>query len=394
MTSSSEVFTPGTTSDPSVPRTSLRNCHGARLLIVDDEVAHRNVLAVMVKQAGIACKTASGAAEALSYLRTERIDAVIADLNMPKVSGMELLVEIRLRYPHMVFLMATGIDDVRLGVQAMRQGADDYLTKPLNIDVVMMSLDRAFHKKCLEREVENYRQNLEQMVCKRTVELQDALGQVEQGYADTLDALGAAVDLRDRQTAGHSRRVAMCSIHMLTQMNGTPAQLKSLAMGAWLHDIGKLAIPDAILLKPGALTEAERRIIEHHVRIGYDLVKRIPFLADAAEIVLTHHERWDGSGYPRGLKETSIPLTARIFAVADTLDAMTSDRPYRSAISFLNARDEIERLAGSYFDSQVVSIFLNIPNETWGTIREQASKMQISADMPGNSVESVDRYVE
>ena len=232
------------------------------------------------------------------------------------------------------------------------------------------------------------------MVCKRTVELQDALGQVEQGYADTLDALGAAVDLRDRQTAGHSRRVAMCSIHMLTQMNGTPAQLKSLAMGAWLHDIGKLAIPDAILLKPGALTEAERRIIEHHVRIGYDLVKRIPFLADAAEIVLTHHERWDGSGYPRGLKETSIPLTARIFAVADTLDAMTSDRPYRSAISFLDARDEIERLAGSYFDSQVVSIFLSIPNETWGTIREQASKMQISADMPGNSVESVDRYVE
>lgn len=171
MTSSSDAFTPGATSGPSVPGTSLRNCPGARLLIVDDELAHRNVLAVMVKQVGIACKTASGAAEALSYLRTERIDAVIADLNMPKVSGMELLVEIRLRYPHMVFLMATGIDDVRLGVQAMRQGADDYLTKPLNIDVVMMSLDRAFHKKCLEREVENYRQNLEQMVCKRTVEV-------------------------------------------------------------------------------------------------------------------------------------------------------------------------------------------------------------------------------
>jgi DNA-binding NtrC family response regulator len=190
MTSSSEAFTPGSSSDPGVAGTSLRNCPGARLLIVDDELAHRNVLAVMVKQAGIACKTASSAAEALSYLRTERIDAVIADLNMPKVSGMELLVEIRLRYPHMVFVMATGTDDVRLGVQAMRQGADDYLTKPLNIDIVMMSLDRAFHKKCLEQELDNYRQNLEQMVCKRTVELQDALGQVEQGYADTLDALG------------------------------------------------------------------------------------------------------------------------------------------------------------------------------------------------------------
>src|ERR1700680_5335023 len=164
MTSSSEVFTRAASSDPGVAGTSLRNCPGARILIVDDELAHRNVLAVMVKQAGIACKTASSAAEALSYLRTERIDAVIADLNMPKVSGMELLVEIRLRYPHMVFLMATGIDDVRLGVQAMRQGADDYLTKPLNIDVVMMSLDRAFTTKCLERAAENYRHDPQPLV--------------------------------------------------------------------------------------------------------------------------------------------------------------------------------------------------------------------------------------
>jgi response regulator RpfG family c-di-GMP phosphodiesterase len=401
MVFQSEVVAYGSGNDRSVDATTLTDLHHARLLIVDDELAFRSVLSVMVGQAGIASKTVSSAAEALSLLQREPMDAVIADLNMPGMSGMELLTEVRLRYPHLVFLMATGMDEVRLGVQAMRQGADDYLIKPLQMDLVMVSLERAFHKKCLERELENYRQNLEQMVCRRTVQLQNALGQVEQSYADTLDALGAAIDLRDGQTAGHSRRVALCSIHMLTRMRGAPEQLKNLAMGAWLHDIGKLAIPDAILLKPGALTEEERRIIQGHVQIGYDLVKRIPFLADAAEIILTHHERWDGSGYPRGLQRTAIPISARIFAVADTFDAMTSDRPYHAAIPFLNARNEIERLAGIQFDSQVVSIFLKIPNETWEAIRGQISTMQISAALagiptgnPGSSAQFAGPYSE
>src|SRR5260370_33288041 len=229
----------------------------------------------------------------------------------------------------------------------------------------MLGIQRGFHKRWLEKEVDNYRQSLEKMGCKRTVELQNALGQVERSYADTLDALGAAIDLRDGQTAGHSRRVALFAIKLLNEMHGTPEQLKCLAMGAWLHDIGKLAIPDAILLKPGALTEEERRIMQDHVRIGYDLVKRIPFLADAAEIILTHHERWDGSGYPRGLKGPDIPLNARIFSVVDTVDAMTSDRPYRSALTFQDARNEIERKAEIQFDSQETREFLSIPYETW-----------------------------
>jgi response regulator RpfG family c-di-GMP phosphodiesterase len=390
----SKGSTPYSYGDPSAGAPQPGDTPAARILIVDDDHAHRNVLGVMMKEAGIEFKAVSSAAEALNLLRRERMDAVIADLNMPGVSGMDLLTEIRLHYPHLVFLMATGIDDVRLGVQAMRKGADDYLIKPLEMDVITVSLERAFHKKCLEQEVESYRRNLEEIVCKRTVQLQNALGQVERSYADTLDALGAAIDLRDGQTAGHSRRVALRSIKILTEMRGTPHQLKSIAMGAWLHDIGKLAIPDAILLKPGALTEQERTIIQSHVRIGYDLVKRIPFLAEAAEIILTHHERWDGSGYPRGLKGTDIPLSSRIFAVVDTLDAMTSDRPYRSALPFLHARNEIERLAGIHFDSQVVSVFLSIPNETWEAILRQASTIQISAALAGFSIENPGSSVE
>src|ERR1019366_7124454 len=276
MNFSVEAVTPDSYSDHAVDATSLTNRAGARLLIVDDELAHRNVMAVMVEQAGMKCKTVPGAEEALSLLQTEPFDAVIADLNMPGVSGMDLLTEVRRHYPQMAFLMATGMDDARLGVEAMRRGADDYLIKPLQMNVVIVSLDRAFRKKNLEQQVEHYRLNLEEMVCERTVQLQSALIQVEQSYSDTLDALGAAIDLRDHETAGHSQRVALYSIEMLTRMHGTPQQIKNLAMGARLHDIGKLAIPDAILLKPGALTEKERTIIERHVRIGYDLVKRIP----------------------------------------------------------------------------------------------------------------------
>ena len=363
--------------------TLLTNRQGIRILIVDDEVAHQKVLATMLEQNGIVTKTVPSAKEAIHLLQKEPMDAVIADLSMPDVSGMELLTEIRLRYPQLVFLMATGKEDVRLAVQAMRQGADDYLIKPLQMDSVMISLNRALHKNSLERELESYRRNLETMVCNRTVEIQSVLGQLQQSYADTLDALGAAIDLRDGQTAGHSRRVALYSIKVLSELNGAHGQLKTLVMGAWLHDIGKLAIPDAILLKPGSLTETERRIMQGHVQIGYDLVKRIPFLADAAEIILTHHEHWDGGGYPRGLKGTDIPLNARIFAVADALDAMTSDRPYRLALSFKQARKEIMRSAGTQFDSGIVATLLNIPEETLEVTCEESSFQQISAALGG-----------
>jgi response regulator RpfG family c-di-GMP phosphodiesterase len=383
MNVSSERIAPDLCRDRGVDAISPANCAGARLLIVDDEPAHRNVLAVMLEQAGMACLTAPSAKDALDILQKEPIDAVISDLNMPGASGMELLEEIRLHHPHLVFLMVTGIGDVQLGVRAMRQGADDYLTKPLQMDAVLVSLERAFRKQYLEQKAEHYRHDLEKMVYERTVRLRSALGQIEQGYADTLDALGAAIDLRDGQTAGHSRRVVLYSTNILKRMNGTPQQLKSLAMGAWLHDIGKLAISDTILLKPAALTENERRILREHVRIGYDLVKRIQFLAGAAEIILNHHERWDGSGYPRGLKGFNIPLNARIFSVADTVDAMTSDRPYRSALPFQAARNEIERKAGIQFDSQVAEVFLRVPNETWEAIRKQASAINFSTALAG-----------
>lgn len=348
------------------------------VLIVDDEPAVRKMLVVMLTQAGIANQSAANAQEALDVLQSGSFSAVISDLRMPGISGLELLAEVQRKYPEVAFLVATGVDDVRVGVQAMKEGADDYLVKPFQLDMVLASLERALQKKALQRELENYRRHLEEMIAKRTQQLQTAMTQLEHSYSATLEALGSAIDLRDGPTAGHSRRVFWYSITIAQAIGGLEKELRSLGMGAWLHDIGKLAIPDGILLKPGALTEQEREVMQHHVQIGYDLVKGIPFLADAAEIILAHHERCDGSGYPRGLKAQEIALGAKIFAVADSFDAMTSDRPYRSAMPFQLARDEIQRAAGRLFDRIVVRAFLAISVSKWEAIREEAASVQIS----------------
>jgi putative nucleotidyltransferase with HDIG domain len=292
---------------------------------------------------------------------------------------MELLEKLHSGYPHVAFLMATGVADVRVGVQAMKQGADDYLLKPFDMDVVLASLGRALQRKQLEREVQNYRKHLESMVAERTQQLEIAMSQLERSYSATLEALGSAIDLRDSATAGHARRVLWYSIKLANTLGGLEDQLKNIAMGACLHDIGKLATPDGILLKPGALSDQERKVMQRHVVIGYDLVKGIPFLAEAAEIILAHHERWDGSGYPRGLRGDEIPLSARIFAVADTLDAITSDRPYRAALQFSAARDVIARESGKLFDSVVADAFLGIPEESWASISAEAATKVISS---------------
>jgi len=367
-----------------------------RVLIVDDEASVRKVMAAIFAQLGLPCETAASGEEALRILETHQIDAVISDLHMPGMSGMELLAKVRQNYPQMVFLVVTGVDDIQVGIQAMRQGADDYLVKPLQVDanIVLASLTRALHVKRLEQEVENYRHHLEEIVSEQTQQLREALRQIERSYDQTLEVLGAAIDLRDSPTAGHSRRVFLYSLEIAKAMGGLESQMRNIAMGAWLHDIGKLAVSDAILLKPGPLTDEERKIMQRHVQIGYELVKSIPFLADSAEIIYAHHERCDGSGYPRGLKAEEIPVGARIFAVADTFDAMTSDRPYRRALPFEASREVIERGAGKQYDSQVAKVFLSIADETWKLIRKETAAIQAFAFATASDIQALRKLVK
>ena len=350
----------------------------ARILAVDDEAPACRLLSLILGPPAFKCSTACSGEEALAILQVERFDAVVSDLNMPGINGMELLTQVRRHYPYMAFLITTGVDDIDVGVRAMRCGADDYLVKPLRGDAVLASLEGALHKRRLEQEVENYRQHLEEMVAERTSQLQQALQQIELSYEDTLQALGAAIDLRDHETAGHSERVCRYSLEIARAMGWPDKELSSLAKGAYLHDIGKLGIFDGILLKEGPLTDEERNVMQQHVQIGFDLVKDIAFLADVTEIVLSHHERYDGKGYPRGLKGEEILLSARVFSVADALDAITSDRPYRRASSFEAAWERIRSLSGSQFDPRVVRVFLDIPKETWPAIAR--NQQQVGAN--------------
>jgi cyclic di-GMP phosphodiesterase len=340
-----------------------------RVLIVDDDPTICDVLKQGLSQHRFTCRSCSNGKEALEVLTHESFDAVVSDLQMPGMSGLELLQEVRKKYPRSAFLMVTGENDVRVGIQAMKQGAYDYVVKPFELEAVVASLGRALEMKRLELELEDYRLHLEEMVEQRTKQLQTAMKRIEQTYDDTLEALAAALDLRDNETAGHSRRVTRYCLEMATAIGCSGEELKHLRRGAYLHDMGKIGIPDAILLKPGKLTAEEREVMETHARVGYEVVNRIAFLAKAAEIVLTHQERYDGTGYPQGLVGEEIPLGARVFAVADTLDAMTSDRPYRRALPFSAAQAEITRESGRQFDPEVVRAFLSIPEKVWEDIR-------------------------
>jgi putative nucleotidyltransferase with HDIG domain len=204
--------------------------------------------------------------------------------------------------------------------------------------------------------------------------LRQTMTDLERSYDITLEALGDALDLKDAETEGHSKRVTAYTIALARAMGVEASTIRVLARGAFLHDVGKMAIPDAILLKPGKLTAQEQAIMREHCGRGYQMLRKIPFLQEAAEIVYSHQEHYDGTGYPRGLKGEQSPLGARIFAVADTLDAITSDRPYRKANSFAAARREIKRCSGTQFDPQVIEIYMSLPDQIWEDLRIEISQ--------------------
>jgi response regulator RpfG family c-di-GMP phosphodiesterase len=344
----------------------------ASVLVIDDDPRVRDLLHDLFRAGGYKCQVAGDGREGLEAFEAERPPLTVTDISMPVMDGLTFLKRAHAVEPDAAILVLTGVGDVRTAVESLQQGAYDFILKPVNMDELLLAAERALEHRQLKRERRQYQALLERRVSEATQEVAAALRELEETYRATLEALGSAIDTRDVATQAHSRRVRGYSL-VLARAHGVPeAALRDLERGVLLHDIGKIGIPDAVLLKPGPLTPAEWKIMRTHPEVGRALIERIPFLREAVPVVYHHHERWDGTGYPLGLRGEAIPLGARIFAVADALDAMTFDRPYSTAISLEAARAEIQRCAGTYFDPGVVQNFLTIPLEVFEEIRRQS----------------------
>ena len=346
-----------------------------RILIVDDEQYVRAVMASMLERSGYVTVMAGGGQEALEILRSnETFDLVLSDMMMGGMDGMSLLDVLHKSRPGVPIVMVTAVHDISVAMASIRRGAYDYLLKPFEREQLLATVRRALDHRRLVHQNAMYKHSLEQLVGARTEMLRQAMGDLERSYDITLEALGNALDLRDAETEGHSKRVTAYTIALARASGMAPKQLRVISRGAFLHDIGKIAIPDAILLKPSSLTEHERAIMREHCELGYQMLRKIPFLAEASEIVYTHQERFDGTGYPRKLSGEHIPIGSRIFAIADTLDAITSDRPYRKAKTFDAAREEIARCSGAQFAPDIVEVFMNMPVKLWIDLRTEISQ--------------------
>ena len=324
------------------------------ILIVDDDWQVREVLHEIFLSAGYTCQVAGDGREGLDAFRATLPPLTVTDLKMPVMDGIALLHGIRQADPDAAVIVLTGAADVKTAIESLKLGAHDFIMKPVNVDELLIAADRALERRSLLIERREY-----QVLLERRVE--EATQNLEKAYHQTLEALGAALDSRDVGTESHSRRVHGYSLALAREHGVSDDSIPDLAHGVLLHDIGKIGIPDAILLKPGSLTPDEWKIMRTHPEIGKRLIEKIPFLHGAIPVVWSHHEKWDGNGYPRGLKAEEIPLSARIFAVVDAFDAMTFDRPYSKAISFDAAIAEIKRCAGGHFDPHVVESFLRVP---------------------------------
>jgi putative two-component system response regulator len=337
-----------------------------RILIVDDEIAIRKLLRQKLSREGYRCEEAGSAKQTLDKMRTNPAELIILDIKMPGKSGIELLPEIKVNYAGTAVIMATAITETGIAVQCMRQGADDYICKPFNLDEVVLSVGKTLEKRRLELQIKEYQEHLQEKVEEQTREIRRL-------FLGAIEALVFALEAKDNYTAGHSRRVTKIALAIGRELGLPEDEIDDLRWGSLLHDVGKIAVDQSIQNKPDELTPAEYEHIMIHTQIGAGIVK--PVVNDrVVEIVEHHHDHYDGTGLHQTVAGEDIPLGARILAVADAFDAMTSDRPYRPAMTVEEALQKIRRGTGTQFDPVVASAFLK--TSASGTVVEGSKTLK------------------
>lgn len=339
-----------------------------QVLIVDDDLQVRRSLARILDGHGFECATAGGGEEAREHLKEQTFDLMLCDIQMPGLSGMELVAQVSEELPDMAIVMVTATDEPRVADQALRLGAYGYIVKPYTPNEILIGIGAGLRRLALERRHRRQLQEYEDKLLERGDALRRAIGRLEEpgddrtGTSETVRLLSDALSLRDEETGGHIERVARYATLIADAAGvevGAPGDLQRAAR---LHDVGKIGLPDAVLLKRGPLTDEEFDTVKRHCELGHRLLagSAAPVARLAATVALYHHERWDGSGYPSGLVGEAIPLAARIVAIADEFDATTSDRVYRPAYSFDHAVEHLQRQRGSRHDPDLVDAFLDV----------------------------------
>ena len=343
----------------------------ARILIVDDEPEITSILFDLFEDQHD-CTTAGSAEEALAQLARKDFELVISDITMPGMNGLDMIPHVHRMRPNTVVVMISGMQTVESAIGALRLGSFDYVMKPFDLRQVEAVVKRALEHQELIVAKQRYEDHLEELVEQRTAELDQALNSLEDAYRSTLRALTAALETRDLETHGHSERVVSYSLRLGREYGLDGQRIKALEFGSLLHDIGKIGVPDSILRKPAKLTDDEWVLMRQHPVHGQQILRGIEFLEGAARVVAQHHEQWNGSGYPAGLSGEDIDVCARIFAVADAFDAITSDRVYRKGKPYEAAAQELEDWAGKQFDPKVVAAFHKEPKEDWAELHARS----------------------
>jgi len=336
-----------------------------RILVSDSDVLNREIISRRLSGLGYICDICGSDSRALAILAEKSYDLFLTAIESSGDDAVGFLNKVLELYPNIAIILIAQVADIEAAVETLKHGAYDYITKPFSVEEVSLSVSRALRKRRLLLENNSYRRSLEEQVTRRTKQLKETLGVLEQTYHSTLVALSKALDSRDADSDGRTVRVTAYAARLARQLGISESDIRVVEQGILLHDVGNIGIPDALLQKKDSLDENEQHLMRNHPEIGYHILSRIKFLQDPAQLVLQHHEMYDGRGYPQGLKGEEITLGARIFAVAEAFDSLTCSKPSFTASDFSRVCEKIKDMSGSVLDPVIVERFLSISFDEW-----------------------------